>query len=902
MSDSESGLSDIGGGFVVDDKKSNKRRKVGSRNANGSTRQTPRRRASTKNISYAEPSDLDDDDLLEEVEGDAKNISDVEIDSDTFANEEVPRRHRKTRELNTRASGKNSNLKAKRPIEIYSDDEDDDDDNDDEEFTLSLEDNVDSNTSDDDVVEVVGSSIMHRNGRQPKTTVELISDSDDDNQPLSSRPIPALQGSANGTNEGHVNGHGDGHGEGDDVASSAKPKRAPRKKSSTPRQRKKKEVKPKMTHYERTTNNLFTQHPELATTFSDLKNCKGITPERAPHPVGMTLKMLPFQLEGLNWLLKQEEGKFQGGILADEMGMGKTIQTIGLFMDDPTKKPNLVVGPTVALMQWKNEIEKHTDGKLKVLLFHGNTRVNKVAELEKYDVILTSYSVLESSFRKQQYGFKRKGVTVKEKSALHNTHFYRVVLDEAHNIKDRTSNTSRAANQLVTQKRWCLTGTPLQNRIGEIYSLIRYMKLYPFHMYFCTKCDCASNDWKFSNGRTCDGCGHTGMLHTNFFNHFMLKNILKFGLEGDGMDSFQNLRLLLQNIMLRRTKIERADDLGLPPRIVEIRLDRFNEEERDLYTSLYSDSKRKFNDYVADGVVLNNYANIFTLITRMRQLADHPDLVLKRYGTNQIAKQIDGVIMCQLCDDEAEEPIESKCHHRFCRMCIQEYVESFDGASNKLTCPVCHIGLAIDLEQPAIEVDEELFTKASIVNRIKQGSHGGEWRSSTKIEALVEELYKLRSDRHTIKSIVFSQFTSMLDLIEWRLKRAGFQTAKLSGSMSPQQRDNTIKYFMDNTEVEVFLVSLKAGGVALNLCEASQVFLMDPWWNPSVEWQSMDRVHRIGQKRPIRITRFCIEDSIELKIIELQDKKANMINATINHDQAAINKLTPDDLQFLFMN
>ena len=235
-------------------------------------------------------------------------------------------------------------------------------------------------------------------------------------------------------------------------------------------------------------------------------------------------------------------------------------------------------------------------------------------------------------------------------------------------------------------------------------------------------------------------------------------------------------------------------------------------------------------------------------------------------------------------------------------MCIQEYMESFMGASNKLECPVCHIGLSIDLEQPAIEVDEELFTKASIVNRIKLGAHGGEWRSSTKIEALVEELYKLRSDRHTIKSIVFSQFTSMLDLIQWRLKRAGFNTVKLLGSMSPQQRDNTIKHFMENTEVEVFLVSLKAGGVALNLCEASQVFLMDPWWNPSVEWQSMDRVHRIGQKRPIRITRFCIEDSIELKIIELQEKKANMIHATINNDDAAISRLTPDDLQFLFMN
>lgn len=673
-------------------------------------------------------------------------------------------------------------------------------------------------------------------------------------------------------------------------------------KKKTPKPRKKKEPKVKVPYFTRVTNKLYDNHPYLKDVFPYLEMLPPIPVERAPQPEGMSIKLLPFQLEGLNWLIKQEDGEFGGGILADEMGMGKTIQTIALFMHDLTKGPNLVVGPTVALMQWKHEIENHTNNKLKVLLFHGANRSTNIEELEKYNVILTSYSVLESVHRKQNYGFKRKGGLVKEKSPLHAMKFYRVILDEAHNIKDRTSGTAKAANNLNTEKRWCLSGTPLQNRIGEMYSLIRYMKLRPFYEYFCTKCDCSSSEWLFSDWRHCDICGHTPMLHTNFFNHFMLKNIQKFGIEGDGMISFQNIQLLLKNIMLRRTKLERADDLGLPPRTVTIRYDTFNEEEKDLYVSLYSDSKRKFNDYVAEGIVLNNYANIFTLITRMRQLADHPDLVLKKVGNNPVSNQISGLIICQLCDDEAEDPIESKCHHKFCRMCVLEYCESFGGNAEKLECPVCHIGLSIDLQQPALEVDEEEFSKASIVNRIQMGTHGNEWRSSTKIEALVEELYKLRSDKHTLKSIVFSQFTSMLDLIEWRLHRAGFQTVKLLGSMSPQQRDNTIKFFMENTLVEVFLVSLKAGGVALNLCEASQVFLMDPWWNPSVEWQSMDRVHRIGQKRPIKITRFCIKDSIELKIIELQEKKANMIHATINHDQAAINRLTPDDLQFLFTN
>lgn len=96
------------------------------------------------------------------------------------------------------------------------------------------------------------------------------------------------------------------------------------------------------------------------------------------------------------------------------------------------------------------------------------------------------------------------------------------------------------------------------------------------------------------------------------------------------------------------------------------------------------------------------------------------------------------------------------------------------------------------------------------------------------------------------------------------------------------------------------MVSLKAGGVALNLCEASQVFIMDPWWNPSVEWQSGDRVHRIGQHRPVKITRLIIQDSIESRIVELQEKKASMINATIGSDDAALQRLSTADVQFLF--
>jgi DNA repair protein RAD16 len=138
-------------------------------------------------------------------------------------------------------------------------------------------------------------------------------------------------------------------------------------------------------------------------------------------------------------------------------------------------------------------------------------------------------------------------------------------------------------------------------------------------------------------------------------------------------------------------------------------------------------------------------------------------------------------------------------------------------------CPVCHLPLTIDLHQETSE--EVLQAKQGMLEKIDPGK----WRTSTKIEALVEELSQLKTSDHSIKSLVFSQFTSFLDLIARRLQLAGFKIARLQGSMTPEARDRTVKYFMNTTECTVFLLSLKAGGVALNLTEASRVYIMDPW-------------------------------------------------------------------------
>ncbi|CAA7259589.1 unnamed protein product [Cyclocybe aegerita] len=651
-----------------------------------------------------------------------------------------------------------------------------------------------------------------------------------------------------------------------------------------------------LTHAEKTTVALHRNHPELRDVWGDLeKDIPIAEPKKAEQPKNLKVTLLPFQQESLYWMRNQEKGIWHGGMLADEMGMGKTIQIISLFVSDACR-PNLVIAPTVAIMQWRNELEAHTEG-LKVLVWHGSSRESDVEALKKYDVVLTTYAVLESCFRKQQSGFKRKGMIVKEKSPIHQIEWKRIVLDEAHNIKERSTNTAKAAFELKAKYRWCLSGTPLQNRVGELYSLIRFLGGDPFSYYFCKLCDCKSLHWIFSDKKSCDDCGHSPMQHTCFWNNEILTPIQKNAMHGPGKDAFKKLKILLDRMMLRRTKLQKADDLGLPPRTVIVRRDYFSPEEKELYLSLFSDAKRQFNTYLDHGTILNNYSNIFSLLTRMRQMACHPDLVLRsKSNTNKFLPDDAGeATVCRICNEIAEDAIQSKCRHIFDRECIKQYLES--SFETNPDCPVCHVPLTIDLEAPALENEESVqSTRQGILGRLNLDN----WRSSSKIEALVEELSNLRLQDATTKSIVFSQFVNFLDLIAFRLQRAGFTICRLEGTMSPQARDATIKHFMNNVDVTVFLVSLKAGGVALNLTEASRVYLMDSWWNPAVEYQAMDRIHRLGQRRPVQAIKLVVEDSIESRIVQLQEKKSAMVDATLSTDDSAMGRLTPEDLGFLF--
>eukprot|EP01147_Barroeca_monosierra_P007540 gene7540-9823_t len=658
-------------------------------------------------------------------------------------------------------------------------------------------------------------------------------------------------------------------------------------------------------------------HPELGTVWNHLHAIDPKTElELLQTPSDLTVSLLPFQREGVAWMINQrphdtfywvlsnlrtcqeEKSSFCGGILADEMGMGKTVQTIALILSrkSPERSPTLIVTPTVALLQWQVELEtKSRQGALDVLVYYGGTRKRDTEFIRKHDVILTTYATIESEWRRQQSGFQRNNIRVKEPSTLHSINFFRVVLDEAHFIKDRSSNTARSVFNLKCTFKWSLSGTPLQNRVGEIYSLVRFLKADPFSLYFCKQCDCKMLDWAFSNRKNCDHCGHTYMSHFGWWNREILRPIQKHGPHDEGAVAFDRLHQLMRckhsAIMLRRTKVDRGSELGLPPRIVHTRRDLFTQEEEDFYEALFSESKTKFQSFVRAGTVLNNYAHIFELLMRMRQSVNHPWLVTHRTGS---AEDKD---VCGICHEIAEDAIISACKHVFCREEIQLYLSS--SCADVPVCPVCFQPLTIDLTQPTLERTSSVayYRDRSIVRRLDFEC----WQSSTKIEAILEELTQLQSDTHCIKSIIFSQFTQFLDLLEWRLQRGGIRCVKLDGRMSPSNRAAVIEAFNTRPEITVFLISLKAGGLALNLTAASRVYITDPWWNPCVESQAMDRIHRLGQNRPVEVRRLIIENSIESRIDQLQEKKQLLFDSTVGMNSAALSRLTEEDLRFLFV-
>ena len=234
----------------------------------------------------------------------------------------------------------------------------------------------------------------------------------------------------------------------------------------------------------------------------------------------------------------------------------------------------------------------------------------------------------------------------------------------------------------------------------------------------------------------------------------------------------------------------------------------------------------------------------------------------------------------------------------FCRECITGCLGSGLGVAQ---CPVCR--------EPVRRQELITVPRASRFS-VDLDTH---WRPSSKIKALMKDLTKTLAEplppperplragqRPVAKCVVVSQWTAMLDLVQRPLEAERLPFARLDGSMAQPARSAALARFASDAKCQVLLLSLRAGGIGLNLVAAQTLYLLDPWWNPAVEEQAINRVHRIGQSFPVKIKRFIMRDSVEEKMLVVQERKAAIVKGALETSKEEARAMRVEDLKMMF--
>ncbi|KAJ9072227.1 hypothetical protein DSO57_1029746 [Entomophthora muscae] len=624
-------------------------------------------------------------------------------------------------------------------------------------------------------------------------------------------------------------------------------------------------------------------------------------------PEQLNITLLPHQKIGFNWMVTMEKSSLKGGLLSDDMGLGKTVQTIAMIVKQKTERTEraltLIVAPLALLHQWKAEIESKVDGfYLRVCIHHGTTKVSTIQKMKSYDVILTTYSTLAGEYKQLLHSREQKKP---HKGLLFSMAWNRVVLDEAHSIKNKKTKAYLACMELDSKLRWCLTGTPIQNSIDDLFSIVSFLKVKPYNVW---------SDFKASLSVT------KGM--------------------GPLDESFKKIRNLLEAISLRRCKDTTIDGqpiLKLPSREVYEETLEFTADERLYYANLESKAQLKVAEMEQTGKLRNNYFNILVLLLRLRQACIHPWLnsrvdlefleeerALAESGTPATNCETFNISLpafkrlvgsnpesdeCPVCLENIEALFAlSPCGHVICSGCFQKLQLNFVPC----LCPICRGPLSADLLVPLstiraerTNIDASFFDESQEDLELdfeKQENRLLVAPSSSKLDKLVELLTLFRSEAPNDKIIIFTQFTSLFKIIIPLLKKHGFKPRTYDGKMSIDERADTLKQFAADPSLTVLLLSLHCGSVGLNLTAANRVIFLDLWWNPSVENQAIDRVHRIGQLKTVKVYKLLIPQTVEDRILELQKKKKEIFDNAFSADGVVTNRarLSVGELMSLF--
>ena len=567
----------------------------------------------------------------------------------------------------------------------------------------------------------------------------------------------------------------------------------------------------------------------------------------------------------VNGLIKEEPNLCLGGLLADEMGLGKTLTTLALVThtldsqkgldfaksgsldsEEGTKpcKTTLVITPKSTLAVWEEQLEKHVkNGALSVLLFNGRGRNDSLSSLLKYDIVITTYGIV-SREKKRLADSKDAGLS------LFSYHWYRIVLDEAHVIRNHQTAQSLEVCRLAAQHRWCLTGTPIQNSLLDFGAILKFLKVSPFD-------------------------------HLSTFSHDVADLVEQA--KGDISQGIDRLRLLVQSMCMRRTK----KFLNLVPKTDRIESVVLTRQEERLYnlckSTTISTLESAFQD---EHDILMSFATVIQFILRLRQISNHGKELLSEKSWARL-KQLDVMrdhaeaiahedATCEVCDKtitKADGILQ--CMHLLCSACVQKAVPTLE--EHGTDCPMC-AGMVTEIFGREIQAKSAIDTEPWPT----------EFHPSSKVEALLRNLHAARCTPSStpIKSVVFSEWVKMLNLVERTLRQHGFYFATINGTMTHAKRKKAIEEFRTNPRCTVLLASIRSAGVGIDLTAASQVHLLEPQWNPMSEEQALDRIHRIGQTKPVTAVRYIVSGSIEEYVVATQEKKLNIIQQSFGGSKA----------------
>ncbi|GLT96791.1 hypothetical protein SLE2022_143900 [Rubroshorea leprosula] len=520
----------------------------------------------------------------------------------------------------------------------------------------------------------------------------------------------------------------------------------------------------------------------------------------------------PYQLVGVNFLLLLHHKGIGGAILADEMGLGKTIQAITYLTllkhlnNDPG--PHLIVCPASLLENWERELKKWCPS-FSVLQYHGSGRaaysrefssLSKAGLSPPFNVLLVCYSL-----------FERHSVQQKDdRKILKRWHWSCVLMDEAHALKDKNSyrwknlmSVARNANQ-----RLMLTGTPLQNDLHELWSLLEFMMPDLFA---------------------------TGDVD------------LKKLLNAEDSELIGRMKSILGPFILRRLKSDVMQQLV--PKIQQVEYVIMEKQQDDAYREAIEEYRAASQARIAklSKVNLSNgilpRRQISNYFIQFRKIANHPLLVRRIYNDKDIVRFA-----------KILHPIGAFGFECTLDRVIEELKGYNDFSIHRL---LLHYG---------INVGKGILSDNHVM-------------LSAKCQALAELLPSLKRGGHRV--LIFSQWTSMLDILEWTLDVIGVTYRRLDGSTQVTDRQTIVDAFNGDTSIFACLLSTRAGGQGLNLTGADTVVIHDMDFNPQIDRQAEDRCHRIGQTKTVTIYRLVTKGTVDENVYEIAKRKLTLDAAVL---------------------